>query len=673
MFKIIYTHLSLTALVPFILSLVLYLLGEKTAYKKLPEKYKKIIAGVLFGIAAIIGNEFGITTGGATLNTRDAAPICAGLIFGAPSGIIAGFIGGIERWFSVYWGGGEYARLACSLSTVLAGLFAAFLRKAVFDDKRPSFVFGIVTGVVTETMHLTILFISHISDPTDIFTIVKLCTAPMIICNSAAVGISLLTINILSNSMQSLKEAAAGFKQRLQFGLLITVILCFLGSEFFVYSIETACCKSETEKSLSASIDKLFDAIQEKGGVDNDIFLTSQTDKIFIIADKKGNVVTASEEYAGQNLGDYDFELKNSGGELFESDFDGADFLVCAKNYNNLTIIAMTEKSIAFNSRDNAIIIVFFAEVLVLAGIFLMVYTGMQSAIKKEITAARGVLGKMIQGSINSDSDGDEFTTITKAVHKFVEGAATKIEKDLALARDVQQAALTSSFPAFPNEKAFDIYAVMKSAKDVGGDFYDLFMPDDKHIIITVADISGKGIPAAMFMLTAKSLLRDCCSRHTDPGEAFCEANNALCKNNTADMFVTAWMALIDKTDGSIRFCNAGHNPPVIIHKNGEAQYLRTKPNLVLACIEDMPYITQTQNLSQGDRLLLYTDGVTEAEDAAHNQYGEDRLIECVTKNSALDCKSLVEAVEADIFTHTNGNEQSDDITILIFDYFGEE
>lgn len=176
----IFLQLSLIAVLPVLLSLAAYLAGRTTAVKKIPYIQRQIIIGILFGGLAIIGTEYGVKTDGAIINARDASPICAGLLFGAPAGVIAGVIGGAERWFAVLWGAGEYTRLACSVSTVLAGVFAALIRRFMFDDKKPKWYYGLAVGVITEVIHMLMIFLTNMNDAHTAFSYVRTCSLPMV-------------------------------------------------------------------------------------------------------------------------------------------------------------------------------------------------------------------------------------------------------------------------------------------------------------------------------------------------------------------------------------------------------------------------------------------------------------------------------------------------------------
>ena len=243
-----------------------------------------------------------------------------------------------------------------------------------------------------------------------------------------------------------------------------------------------------------------------------------------------------------------------------------------------------------------------------------------------------------------------------------------RIASELHLASDIQTNMLPNIFPPFPERTDFDIYASAAPAKEVGGDFYDMFFVDDKHLAIVIADVSGKGIPAAMFMVIAKTLIKDHSQLGLEPCEVFNRVNNLLCEGNDAGLFVTAWMGIINLESGDMTYVNAGHNPPVMMH-DGKVAYLECKPGFVLAGLEDMKYRQYDEHLDKGDKLFLYTDGATEATDANNELYGEKRLLECLTRLKDKTVEEMLRGVRSDIDAFVKGAEQSDDLTLLAFDY----
>lgn len=247
-----------------------------------------------------------------------------------------------------------------------------------------------------------------------------------------------------------------------------------------------------------------------------------------------------------------------------------------------------------------------------------------------------------------------------------------RISTELNLASNIQANMLPNIFPAFPERNDFDIYATMTPAKEVGGDFYDFFMVDENHLALVMADVSGKGIPAAMFMVIAKTLIKDHAQLGLQPGEVFTRVNNILCEGNEAGLFVTAWMGILDLNTGEMLYANAGHNPPVV-KLDGEVQYLHSKPGFVLAGLEDFNYKQFSMQLHRGDKIFLYTDGATEATNLDKELYGEDRLIECLKSQNGKSCADALHAVRADIDKFVGEAEQFDDLTLLAFDYSSKD
>jgi sigma-B regulation protein RsbU (phosphoserine phosphatase) len=221
----------------------------------------------------------------------------------------------------------------------------------------------------------------------------------------------------------------------------------------------------------------------------------------------------------------------------------------------------------------------------------------------------------------------------------------------------------------FPDNDDYCIFAQMIAAKEVGGDFYDFYKLNDTTVAFLVADVSGKGIPAAMFMMTAKTIIKDLAESGLPVNEIFTKANEKLCENNESGMFVTAWMGILDTNTGVLQFANAGHNPPLLKRADGSFEYLKTRAGFVLAGMEGVKYRAGELTFGQGDRLFLYTDGVTEATNTENKLYGEGRLVEYMNQNSTVNAVDMLPMLKANIDQFVGEAPQFDDITMLMFDY----
>ena len=236
---------------------------------------------------------------------------------------------------------------------------------------------------------------------------------------------------------------------------------------------------------------------------------------------------------------------------------------------------------------------------------------------------------------------------------------------ELSLAATIQSNMLPSTFPPYPNRRDFDIYATMDAAKEVGGDFYDFYLLDNDRFVFLVADVSGKGIPAALFMMRAKMTIKGLAESGADVHVILSEANERLCEGNDAGMFVTAWLGIVDLKSGVLSYANAGHNPPLLRHRQGDFNYIKTKPNFILAGIEGAAYHKNEIQLWPGDELFLYTDGVTEATDESQTLFGESRLLDALNGNSEESVESRCKVVKSAIDGFVGNAEQFDDITML--------
>lgn len=266
--------------------------------------------------------------------------------------------------------------------------------------------------------------------------------------------------------------------------------------------------------------------------------------------------------------------------------------------------------------------------------------------------------------------------TIDKAVEQieYVKSAQKEhaqlvdIQGDLTVAREIQHAILPRSFKLkMEDADLVDIYASMVAAKDVGGDFYEFFPIDDHRIGFTIADVSGKGVPAAIFMAVSRTLIKATGLRDVASNVCMQMVNDMLCGESVESMFVTVFYGIYDLKTGEIDYTNAGHNPPYILHADGTVEMMKTECNLVLGAIEGMSFKNESLQLQPGDAIVLYTDGVTEAENKDHEQFGESRMEAALAELKGAESKQIVDTINASVKEFVNGAAQSDDITQLVF------
>lgn len=345
---------------------------------------------------------------------------------------------------------------------------------------------------------------------------------------------------------------------------------------------------------------------------------------------------------------------------------------------NGIYLLMMMPSSMVFANRQGVVGWAFLVALLLLATVYVLAAQLLRKEVVGPINRTNASLARITEGHLDetvSEVRSLEFASLSAGINVTVDSLkeaiaaeAARIDSDLATAKAIQESALPRVFPPFPEISAFDIYASMDAAKEVGGDFFDFFLIDDHTLGFLIADVSGKGIPASLFMMAAKAELSNYMSSGMGLSDAVQTANWHLCQGNDADMFVTVWAATLDYKTGLLTYVNAGHNPPLLRHE-GKWVWLRDRGGLFLGTFEMARYQSNKLQLSVGDELFLYTDGVSEAFSADLRQYGDERIERFLVSRGALHPRPLIESMRADLARWASGTEQSDDITMLALEY----
>ena len=262
----------------------------------------------------------------------------------------------------------------------------------------------------------------------------------------------------------------------------------------------------------------------------------------------------------------------------------------------------------------------------------------------------------------------DQVAALERAVQEHNELVA--IRRELDIASGIQQSILPRTFPPFPQRKDFDIFADMLPAREVGGDFYDFFLVDDARLGLVIGDVSGKGVPAALFMAVSRTVLKAVAMTNAPPAECLQRVNGLLCLDNSAELFVTIFYGVLDTRSGRLEYSTGGHNPPYVLRGSRVAKLERTA-GMVLGIIEDASYGAKTADLARGDGVFLFTDGITEAMDASGTPFSDGRLEAVLRQTGCTSPEALVRRVVEAVKEHAAGAPQSDDITALAVNYAG--
>ena len=248
---------------------------------------------------------------------------------------------------------------------------------------------------------------------------------------------------------------------------------------------------------------------------------------------------------------------------------------------------------------------------------------------------------------------------------------SARLEYELNLATRIQEDMLPNVFPPFPERKEFDIYASMTPAKEVGGDFYDFFLIDNDHLCMVIADVSGKGVPAALFMMAAKIIISDNAMMGKTPAQILTDTNALICANNREEMFVTVWLGILEISTGKMTASNAGHEYPVLKRQNGDFEFFKDKHGFVIGGMEGIKYKDYEIDLEPGSSLFLYTDGVPEAENAKGEMFGAERMLSALNRRKDESPEQIIKSVKTAVDGFVDKNEQFDDLTMLCFKYEG--
>ena len=282
----------------------------------------------------------------------------------------------------------------------------------------------------------------------------------------------------------------------------------------------------------------------------------------------------------------------------------------------------------------------------------------------------------------SNDEIGDLYHEIQSMQQRIVDGTEKltritaereRVSTELRMASEIQNSMLPNVFPPFPNRKEFDVYASMDPAKEVGGDFYDLFMIDDDHLCVLIADVSDKGVPAALFMMSSKILTNYRAQTGGTPGEILTAVNAQISKGNESKMFVTVWLGILEISTGKLTCANAGHEFPIIRAEDGVFRVFRDKHGMMVGVIGKAKYTDYELTLRPGDAIFVYTDGVPEANNAAGEMYGMDRLEAALNRTAGQSPEGILRVVRSDVDAFVDGAKQFDDLTMLCLEYRGTD
>ena len=684
------------------------LIWNKTRNKKLsPAAIFGI--GLIYGLCSVLSTHFGIDYGHMLLNVRDLGPLSAGLFFHPVAGIISGLIGGIERYIAgTYWSIGSYTRIACSVSTLLAGFVAAVVKLLIIKHEKPVPVTAFFMGAAMEVFHMYTVLITHRDDMNMAYYVVRNCSAPMILFSGIGLAVSASVLQIMDgewrNPFISDKEKTHLSErfQRWLFGVITIYIVINFLSSFGIQTQKSIQDARNTLTQVSASLRNTYEefmAVQEELGDSGSAGLKEDPDRkrlsglneaisninvgrdgSFEIIDTDGYIFAG--RHIGENLTEEQLLAvqKSPEKEFFRDTIFETESICIKEQLNNgSTLLTQLPLSEVYENRNAGTYETVFQDILLVTGIYLLISILVQKIVVDDLEKINLSLNRITDGNLNevvtvrNSSEfaelSDDINQTVSVLKEYIAAAEKRMAEELMFARTIQESALPRNFN-FPRTD-FEIYASMDPAKEVGGDFYDFFFVDKDKLALVIADVSGKGIPAALFMMRSKTAIRTLAEAGDSPAEIFTKVNAVLSEGNDAEIFVTVWIGIIDLTTGMMQCSNAGHEYPVIMRANEKYELMKEKHSLALAAMPSIRTRAYEIQFNPGDRLFVYTDGIPEAINEQIQAYGEERMLRKLNDVRDLNMEKTLTAVRQDLSDFVGDAEQFDDITMLGFIYRG--
>ena len=539
----------------------------------------QVLIGLIYGGCSVLANHIGIDYGDMILNVRDIGPLAAGLFFSPVSGIIAGIIGGAERILAgELWNIGRFTELACGMSTFLAGLLAALLNRKIYKGRRPPVTQAFFLGAVMEVFHMYAVLFTNRHDMAMAYMVVQTAAIPMIAFTAAGMAMcSAVVLKMSGEKPQSgpLKdEGSIPLTVHFQRRLMIVTIVMFLINFAISWGIQTRIADSNASIALNY-ISYENKRIYEENGKKIDILKNHLQEQYhsdvtywLINADSGEIIVEPTGVLIGSRIKGEDLEKakENADQHVYRTKIQTADgvAVLCSSRSigEDALLMVMEPLDYVYANRNGEIYENTLSDLLLFAVLYVLVAMLLDKLVIRSLQRVNVSLDRITDGHmdekvwVRNSSEfselSDDINQMVTALRGYIDQAEKRMQDELKLAKSIQDAALPKNF-AMPGEN-IDLYALMTPAKQVGGDFYDFFYCDRDKLCLVIADVSGKGVPAALFMMRAKTAIKNYARHGNSAAKVLEHVNHTLCEGNDAEMFVTVWLGILDLNTGmSIR------------------------------------------------------------------------------------------------------------------------
>ncbi|MCR5674870.1 MAG: SpoIIE family protein phosphatase [Lachnospiraceae bacterium] len=639
----------------------------------------RISIGIIYGMCSVLSTHFGVNFGDMLLNLRDVAPLAAGLFFDPMAGVIAGLLGGVERFIVGTWFGiGSYTRIACSVSTCLAGIVALLMNLKVFHGKKPSPVYAFFMGAVMEVFHMYVVFITHRSDMRMAFYVVKNCSIPMILFSGFALAVMSVCVQILAhewrNPFRKIRGEEVSVSHTFQKWLFVVTVSVVFVNFLFSFMLQSQSAYQSGCDTVIATAESV--KLRFPGGLK---YVVPGASEYFEIINADGDII------AGRNIhrSFTDEELAalrgHQDGPLYNGAVFGTKALLKADTLTeSLLLLTYFPNGEMYWNRDAQAYETALADILLFTVIYILIAFLVRQIVVNNIDLINHSLDKISSGDLSETvtvRNSSEFASLSDDINQtvdvlkgYIDAAEKRIEQELLLAGTIQESSLPRNFEFPGRTEEFEIFASMDPAKEVGGDFYDFFFTERNKLALVIADVSGKGIPASLFMMKSKMAIRSFAESGGTPAEILTKANDAMCEGNDAEMFVTVWIGIVDLETGLMKCSNAGHEYPLIRRADGEFELFKDQHTMPLAAIEGLKATEYEITLHPGDKVFVYTDGVPEAINEETEDYGVERLVSEINTVADRPFKEILPFLSESVEKFKGNAVQFDDITMLGFE-----
>ena len=649
----------------------------------------RVVIGLIYGLYAVLCAHFGTSDGYFYFAPVALSPLIAGLYFDPLSAVIAGVVTAADCCISQFFWNTMNIPAASGITAVLMTLVLLLFRRQLVRDHRPPLIITLFLGALAEVILLSLILFLNQSSMELAYIIVE-AVATMLVCGAAlSLGTCTLMLKLLRREPFHIfhrpDSATMPITRRFHYWLLLVMMAVFLFNQAMSVFTQTRLAEENAQRTLRFWCTDIAYGLSDYKGSYDDFFgqyNIGLIDMEFLLLGEQG---IEAPLYRDANIPDQLlWKIRQAAGHstltlTLEGGMQGIVYAYPVPESDSMYVLGVMYADSVYSHRNQHLLEETFSDIILFTVIYIAVSLLIEKLISRNLERVNGSLNRIIQGQLDETVNvrssrefsvlSDDINRTVDALKGYIDAAEKRIEQELLLARTIQEAALPKNFNF--RISAFDLYALMDPAREVGGDFYDFFYVDPTHLALVIADVSGKGIPAAMFMMRAKTAIRSQAESGSAPAEIFRRTNELLCEGNDAEMFVTAWIGIIDLRTGLMRCANAGHEYPLLRRAGGGWELMKDKHSLALAAMEGVPMKEYELTLQPGDSLFVYTDGAPEAIDRQTEQYGLDRLIQTLNQQGVCPMSELLPAVHQDIFSFVGDAEQFDDITMLGFTWNG--